>query len=173
MKQHVTELLAQRGVSLESIAALVYEMQKPYIPELTLEEALQSVERVIEKREAQYALLTGIALDQMAEEGRLPEPLAEAIRTDEPLYGIDEVLALAITNIYGSVGLTSFGYLDKVKPGIIGRMNHRTQGRVHTFLDDLVAGVAAAAGARLAHKYSQKGDFGHREKEEMEEPTAH
>ena len=172
MKQHVMELLARRGVSLESIAALVYEMQKPYIPELTLEEALHSVERVIEKREAQYALLTGIALDQMAEEGRLPEALAEAIRTDEPLYGIDEVLALAITNIYGSVGLTSFGYLDKVKPGIIGQMNHRDQGRVHTFLDDLIAGVAAAAGARLAHKYSQKGDLGSREKEGMGESAA-
>lgn len=166
MKQYVVELLAQRGVSLESIAEVVFELQRPYLPTLTLEEALDSVERVVEKREAQYAILTGVALDQMAEQGQLPEALAEAVRTDEPLYGIDEVLALAITNIYGSVGLTTFGYLDKVKPGIIGQINRQTPGRVHTFLDDLIAGVAAAAGARLAHKYSQKGELRLQEKEQ-------
>ncbi|HEY8489236.1 MAG TPA: phosphatidylglycerophosphatase A, partial [Thermaerobacter sp.] len=57
-----------------------------------------------------------------------------------------------ITNVYGSIGLTNFGYLDKVKLGVIERLNNeKAQGRVQTFLDDLVAGVAAAAAARIAH----------------------
>ena len=35
------------------------------------------------------------------------------------VYGIDEILALSIVNIHGSIALTNFGYADKLKPGII------------------------------------------------------
>jgi len=100
----------------------------------------------------QHAVLTGIALDILAEKDLLPEPLLSIVKRDEPLYGVDEILALAVTNVYGSVGLTSFGYLDKRKLGVIKRLNSHEQGRVHTFLDDMVAAVAAAAAARIAHQ---------------------
>lgn len=49
------------------------------------------------------------------------------------------------------IGLTGFGYLDKIKLGIIGKLNDDEQG-IHVFLDDLVAGIAAAASARIAHR---------------------
>ncbi|MEW6049441.1 MAG: phosphatidylglycerophosphatase A, partial [Bacillota bacterium] len=158
MREQVIEWLRSRGVELEDIARVVLEIQKPRLPEITLAECLESVERVIDKREAQFAILTGIALDVLAEQGQLPDPLRTAVREDSPLYGIDEVLALAITNLYGSVGLTAFGYLDKRKPGIIGQLNRHRDGAVHTFLDDLVAGVAAAAAARVAHRRPQAVD---------------
>lgn len=70
---------------------------------------------------------------------------------DEPLYGCDEVLTFSITNLYGSIGFTNFGYLDKIKPGILGILNDRSTGKVNVFLDDLVGAVAAAAASRLAH----------------------
>ncbi len=146
-------LLEARGVSLRDIAEIVYELQKPHWPDLTLARCQASVEAVLAKREAQFAILTGVALDMLAEQGRLPQPLGDVVRRDEGLYGVDEILALAITNIYGSIGLTSFGYLDKRKVGIIGHLNEHRHGAVHTFLDDLVAGIAAAASARLAHQY--------------------
>src|SRR5690606_18997661 len=111
-----------------------------------------SIHRVLEKREVQHAVLTGIALDILAEKDLLPEPLLSIVKRDEPLYGVDEILALAVTNVYGSVGLTSFGYLDKRRLGVIKRLNSQEQGRVHTFLDDMVAAVAAAAAARIAHQ---------------------
>ena len=152
MRDRVVEWLKSRGVELLEIARIVYEVQAARDPALTLEDCLDSVEKVVSKREAQFAILTGIALDVMAEQGYLPEPLRSAIRDDDSLYGIDEVLALAITNLYGSVGLTTFGYLDKRKLGVIGRLNRSKDGSVHTFLDDLVAGIAAAALARLAHR---------------------
>jgi len=99
--------------------------------------------------------MTGIALDQLTEEKKLPEPLQTILEKDHPLYGVDEILALGITNVYGSIGLTSFGYLDKLKMGVIGRLNQHGTGSVHTFLDDLVAGIAAAASARLAHQQEE------------------
>lgn len=152
LRKVVVDWLAQRGVALADIAAVVLEVQDEFHKNLTLADCLESVEAVVSKREVQHALLTGIALDMAAEAGAVPEPLLSILRRDDALYGVDEVLALAITNVYGSIGMTNFGYLDKKKLGIIGTLNSRQQpGMVHTFLDDMVAGIAAAASARLAH----------------------
>ena len=152
MQEKITKMMQDRGVSLECIARLVLELQLPYNSELALEECLISVERVMEKREVQHAILTGLTLDIYAEKGLLPEPLQGILTRDDPLYGIDEILALSITNIYGSIGFTNFGYLDKVKSGILSNINTKQEGVVNTFLDDLVAAIAAAAAARLAHQ---------------------
>lgn len=145
-------LLARRGVSLASIAEIVYILQSAYYPELTEEECLESVRAVLGKREVQYTLMTGVALDELAEQQLLPQPLQAILEADESLYGADETLALGITGVYGMIGLTSFGYLDKIKLGIIGKLND-DKGRIHVFLDDLVAGIAAAASARIAHRH--------------------
>lgn len=145
------ELLAQRGVRLEDIAQLVLELQREYFPDLTCQECLESVLRVLNKREVQNAILTGLALDILAEKNLVDEPLASMLRNDDNLYGIDEILSLSIVNVYGSIGLTNFGYLDKLKPGIIGSINDK-KNSVNTFLDDIVAAIAAAASARIAHR---------------------
>ncbi|MBX6394279.1 MAG: phosphatidylglycerophosphatase A [Alicyclobacillaceae bacterium] len=150
MSSSVVKLLEQRGVRIQDIAEIVLMLQKPYHPDLTLDECVESVLTVLEKREVKHALYTGIALDMLAEQKLLPEPLQSIMERDEPLYGVDEILALAITNVYGSIGLTSFGYLDKEKTGVIAKLNEKGPA-IHTFLDDLVAGVAAAASARIAH----------------------
>ncbi|MCL6451778.1 MAG: phosphatidylglycerophosphatase A [Acetobacteraceae bacterium] len=157
MKAEVVRLLQSRGVTLEAIAQVVLAVQGHYFVNLTLEECLLAVEAVVEKREVQHAVLTGAALDMLAEQRRLPEPLGAILRADDGLYGVDEVMALAVTNIYGSIGLTNFGYLDKEKLGIIGELNRRKGGQVHTFLDDLVAAIAAAAAARIAHQRAGGG----------------
>ncbi|GEO27436.1 hypothetical protein AAC03nite_32210 [Alicyclobacillus acidoterrestris] len=152
MSVSVIEQLKARGVELAAIAQIVYDLQKPYHPSLTMEQCLDSVARVLEKREVQHAIYTGLALDVLAEQKALPEPLQSIMETDEPLYGVDEILALSITNVYGSIGLTNFGYLDKTKVGIVGELNQDRQ-RIHVFLDDLVAAVAAAAASRIAHQH--------------------
>lgn len=152
MHQEMIKMMEDRGVTMECIAGLVLELQLPYNDQLTLEECLHNVEKVMEKREVQNAVLTGLTLDIYAEKGLLPEPLLGILTRDDPLYGIDEILALSITNIYGSIGFTNFGYLDKVKTGILKNINTKQKGVVNTFLDDLVAAIAAAAAARLAHQ---------------------
>ncbi|MCK8828105.1 phosphatidylglycerophosphatase A [Natroniella acetigena] len=151
MKELIIKRLEQRGVSLREVADLVYRLQRPYDDELTIETCITSVDQVLNKREVQYTLLTGIALDKLTEEGDVEEPLASIIECDEPLYGVDESLALAIANIYGTIGFTSFGYLDKNKVGILKKLDSKN-GKVNTFLDDLIAGIAAAAAARIAHQ---------------------
>lgn len=157
MRDLVIKRLKERGVNISDIAELVYELQKKYV-NLSIDDAIFNVERVLDKREVQNAILTGIQLDILAEQNLLEEPLLSIIRSDESLYGIDEILALSITNIYGSIGFTSFGYLDKLKLGIIGKLDKQgKEGKmVNTFLDDLISGIAAAACARIAHANSDK-----------------
>lgn len=150
--------LLRRGVTLEDIAEIVYSLQIVYHADLTIEQCVDSVKAVLQKREVQYTLYTGIALDEMAEQKLLPEPLQAIMEADEPLYGVDETMALGITSVFGMIGLTSFGYLDKVKPKIIGKLNRKGE-RIHVYLDDLVAGLAAAASARIAHKSESANSY--------------
>lgn len=153
----IAACLESRGVTIKRIADIVYKLQSPYNPELTMAACIESVQTVLKKREVQYVLYTGIALDELAEKKLLPEPLQSIMEADAPLYGVDETLALGIVHVYGMIGLTSFGYLDKKKMGIIRELNdHET--RIHVFLDDLVAGLAAAASARIAHKHQDELD---------------
>ncbi|MDF2557417.1 MAG: phosphatidylglycerophosphatase [Bacillales bacterium] len=147
--------MIKRGVKLEEIAELVMLLQKPYHDDLSLERCLHNIDRVISKREVQNAILTGIQLDILAEKGLLEQPLQEFIKTDESLYGVDEILAFSIVNVYGSIGFTNFGYIDKIKPGVLNRLNNKETGEVHTFLDDIVGAIAAAASSRLAHRYEE------------------
>ncbi|SES38040.1 Phosphatidylglycerophosphatase A [Salipaludibacillus aurantiacus] len=143
--------LSDRGVSLRDIGELVYDLQKSYYPSVTIEDCLENVERVLSKREVHNAILTGIQIDRLAEEGKLDPPLQGIIERDEGLYGIDEIIALSIVNVYGSIGFTNYGYIDKEKPGILKKLNDKNNG-CHTFLDDIVGAIAAAASSRLAHR---------------------
>jgi len=142
--------LFERGVVIEDIAELVLILQKDYYPSLTLEQCIENVNQVLTKREVHNAILTGIQIDRLGEEGKLDSPLQEMIERDEGLYGIDEIVALSIVNVYGSIGFTNYGYVDKIKPGILKKLNNKDYG-CHTFLDDIVGAIAAAASSRLAH----------------------
>jgi len=156
--EHILNVLKKRGVTVPQIAKIVYKLQKPYNPLLTLQSCEESVYAVLAKREVQFTLYTGIALDELAEQKLLPQPLQAIMEADEGLYGVDETLALGIVHVYGMIGLTSFGYLDKQKIGVIRRLNDDKHA-IHVFLDDLVAGLAAAASARIAHQNGKSADY--------------
>lgn len=153
------EWLEQRGVNMREIAELTYFLQHSYVKDLTIEKCLESVEAVLEKREVQNAVLTGIQLDILAEQGKLMSPLQDMIENDEGLYGCDEILALSIVNVYGSIGLTNFGYVDKMKPGCLRRLNEKDGPQKHTFLDDIIGAIAAAASSRIAHRYQEEKEL--------------
>lgn len=155
---HVIDLLKKRGVSIDDIADLVIFLQKDYIHGLTKEQAAESVKIVLQKREVQNAMITGIQLDMLAEQHKLDQPLQEILEHDSGLYGIDEIMALSIVNVYGSIGFTNYGYIDKVKPGVLAKLNAHEPGIIHTFLDDLVGATAAAAASRLAHAHPELED---------------
>lgn len=158
LEKSARDLLMSRDVSVEDIAELVMFLQKQYIKSLDISECIENVEAVLSKREIQNVIITGIQLDILAEQRKLLSPLQEILESDEGLYGIDEILALGIVNVYGSIGFTNYGYIDKVKPGILAKLNEHDGVHVHTFLDDIVGAIAAAAASRIAHAHPNQLD---------------
>lgn len=171
IEKAVRSKLNERGVCIADIASIVYQLQKPYHDGITIEECVDSVNKVLRKREIQHAVLVGIELDMLAEKNLLSEPLLSIVQTDEPLFGVDETIAIGSVFGFGSIALTTFGYLDKEKIGIIKELDQKKD-EVHTFLDDLVSSIAANAAARLAHRQRDKEEIAEtkeRKKREEEE----
>lgn len=147
--------LESKDIKLEDIASITYDMQLKFIPELHKDEAMSAVIDVLHKREVMNNAMVGIALDQLASQSELPEPLQSIVENDAGVFGVDELLAEGgISGIYGKIATTNFGYLDREKHGILKRLDTVKGEGVNTFLDDIIAAVAAAAGAKLAHKYA-------------------
>lgn len=153
MREKCIALLKQRGVEIDDIIDIVLLLQQPYIENLKREEVYDNLMEILNKREVHHAVYTGIAIDISVDEGTFfDETIRKTIKEDYGLYGVDEVLAYGICNIYGSIALTNFGYVDKLKPGIIQVINDDLT-QCNTFLDDIVGALAAAAASRLAHTY--------------------
>ncbi|WP_240374896.1 phosphatidylglycerophosphatase A [Bacillus piscicola] len=166
VEEAARKALQERGVELKDIAAIVYDMQAKYAPQLTMEDCYDSADAVLGKREIQHAVLVGIELDKLAEEKKLSEPLQSLVDSDEGLFGVDETIAIGSVFGFGSIAVTTFGYLDKEKHGIIKKLDTSKE-EVHTFLDDLVASIASSASARLAHRLRDKEEK--RDKKKMKE----
>lgn len=153
------KLLESRGVTLDDIADAARYLQQNYHINLKSSELMESVRSVLEKREVQFAIMTAVELDRQAENGQMfDKDLEDALMRDEGLYGVDEVLAYGICNLYGSIGLTNFGYIDKEKYGIIARLNEdgkEGNATCNTFVDDIVGAIAAAAASRFAHRWKK------------------
>lgn len=157
MKKGMIELLESRNVTLEDIVECVVFLEEGYngveADKLLI---LKHVTEILDKREVQNAVRTGIALDIMAENGLLEDKVLEdLLMRDESLYGSDEVLAYGICNLYGSIALTNFGYIDRVKPCIIGRLNDDPN-TCNTYLDDIIGAIAASAASKNAHNQLEK-----------------
>jgi phosphatidylglycerophosphatase A len=73
-------------------------LQKKYYKDLTIEYCIENIKAVLRKREIAHAILTGVALDELAEKKLLSEPLQSIVATDDGLYGIDEIIPLSIVN---------------------------------------------------------------------------
>ncbi|MEG1066640.1 MAG: phosphatidylglycerophosphatase A, partial [Erysipelotrichaceae bacterium] len=124
MYNHCVALLKERGVELVDIAECVMYLQKAYIKDITIEKCLVEIDSVLCKREVQNAITTGIYMDKQAEKHLIDDKcLSDLMLNDASLFGIDEVLAYGICNLYGSIALTNYGYIDKVKPLIVGKLN--------------------------------------------------
>ena len=48
LKKFTYNLLEKRGVTIQAIADIVMSIQQPYIPDLTMDECLESVQAVLE-----------------------------------------------------------------------------------------------------------------------------
>ncbi|MFD1125723.1 phosphatidylglycerophosphatase A [Lentilactobacillus raoultii] len=148
----VIKALKERGITPDDISQMAINLQKPFIPNLTMEEVRKDTTNVLHKREVLNNAMVGLELDRLASEGQLQEPLESIIMNDSGVFGVDEGIALNIANIYGTIGITNYGYIDRDKTGVIKKLDEAKNGTSYTFIDDIVGAIASAVSARIAHR---------------------
>lgn len=142
--------LHKRNINNETIGEIAYNMQHQYLPHLTVKDFGAQLDEVLKKREVLNILATGFALDNLAQDGLLPEPLQTIVKEDAGVYGVDETISLALSQLYGSIAVTNYGYEDKKKLGIAAQLDN-SNGQVNTFADDLALALASAVIGRCGH----------------------
>lgn len=142
--------LEKRNINRRTIGEIAYKMQHQYLPDLTVDDFGKELDEVLKKREVLNILATGFALDNLADEGLLPEPLQSIIKADAGVYGFDESTALSLSQLYGSIAVTNYGYVDKAKIGVAASLDN-SHGHVNTFADDLALALASAVIGRCGH----------------------
>ncbi|MBO4667980.1 MAG: phosphatidylglycerophosphatase A [Bacilli bacterium] len=151
--------LHERGVELEDIAEIAYKQQGRYNPNIKMSDCLESVEKILSYRDIFHIVQLGIEIDKLTEQGKLSSPIQDILRADLGMFGIDEIFGLSIASMYGTIGQTNFGDIDVNKPGIVKILNDGGKAnceQCHTFLDDIVGALAAAASTRVAQIISEE-----------------
>ncbi len=152
------EALKSRGVEVDDIAQIAYNQQAKYTSNIQFETCRESVLKVLSLRDIFHHVLLSIQLDIFAEKKMFEGPIQDIIEQDLGLFGVDEVLGLDVARLYGVIGMTNFGDIDVNKPGIVKKLNEdgKKEGICHTFLDDIVGAIAAAASTRVAQVLNEE-----------------
>ena len=131
--------LLERGVTIESIAQITYNQQSKYSDDVSMEVCIESVKKILSFREIFHLVQLSVDIDKLVEKNAFSEPIQSIMQSDLGMFGIDELFGLSIASLYGTIGQTNFG-ADKPE--------------CHTFLDDVVGALAAAASTRVAQVMS-------------------
>ncbi len=158
MQQMNVETLTKRGVKIEEIAEIAYNQQSKYTKNIKIEDCYESVMKILSYRDIFHHIQLGAEIDRLTEEKQFQGPIQDILYHDLGLFGIDEVVGLDIAGMYGIIGKTNFGDVDVNKPGIVDRLNEqgKAEGKCHTFLDDIVGAIAAAASTRVAQVVNEE-----------------
>ncbi len=159
MQRLNTEKLLERGVTIEEIAQIAYNQQAKYNSKIDMKDCIESVEKILSLRDVFHLLQLGAEIDRLTEERAFKGPIQDIMDNDLGVFGIDEIFGLDIARLYGAIGQTNFGDIDVNKPGIVAKLNEEGKSgtsHCHTFLDDIVGAIAAAASTRVAQIVSEE-----------------
>lgn len=159
MKDLNIQKLNERGVTVQDIAVIAYNQQQKYYKDVSMDECVLSVEKILSLRDVFHLLQLGAEIDRLAEDGLFRGPIQDIIQNDLGVFGVDEIFGLDIARLYGAIGQTNFGDIDVNKPGIVDKLNKEGKSgnpACHTFLDDIVGAIAAAATTRVSQIKSEE-----------------
>ncbi len=158
MLQLNIKTLKLRGVELDEIAEICYNQQSKYTKDIEFSLCVESVEKILSHRDVFHHVQLGAEIDRITEEKLFRGPIQDILYHDLGLFGIDEVVGLDIAGKYGAIGKTNFGDVDVNKPGVVDRLNEegKADGKCHTFMDDIVGAIAAAASTRVAQVMNEE-----------------
>ena len=152
------QTLKERTVSVEEIAEIAYIQQSKWSKNISIKDCVESVEKILSLRDTFHLLQLGAEIDRLTDEGQFKGPIQDILKTDLGMFGIDELFGLEIAGLYGTIGKTNFGDIDVNKPLVVDRLNEDGKhegGMCHTFMDDIVGAIAAAASTRVAQMLNE------------------
>jgi len=147
------KMLNKRGVLVDDIAKIAHAQQSKWNDDISYQDCVDSVEKILSLRDVFHIVQLGAEIDRLTEEGLFEGPIQQILATDLGMFGIDELFGLDLAGMYGTIGRTNFGDIDVNKPGIVAKLNSdgkEGEPACHTFLDDIVGAIAAAASTRVA-----------------------
>jgi phosphatidylglycerophosphatase A len=153
------ETLKERTITVEEIAEVAFRQQSKWSKTISMKECIDSVEKILSLRDTFHILQLGAEIDRLTDEGAFKGPIQEILQTDLGMFGIDELFGLELAGMYGTIGKTNFGDIDVNKPLVVDRLNGEGKhegGMCHTFMDDIVGALAAAASTRVAQVTNEK-----------------
>lgn len=145
--------LNERGVTIDDIVEVAFRQQSKWNPNISYQECKESVDKILSLRDVFHLLQLGAEIDRLTEEKLFKGPIQSIMASDLGMFGIDELFGLELAGLYGTIGKTNFGDIDVNKPGIVSKLNENgksDKAACHTFLDDIVGAIAAAASTRVA-----------------------
>jgi phosphatidylglycerophosphatase A len=153
------QTLKERTVSVEEIAEVAFRQQGRWNPDISMKECVDSVEKILSLRDVFHLLQLGAEIDRLTDEHLIKGPIYDILKVDLGMFGIDELFGLELAGLYGTIGKTNFGDIDVNKPLVVDRLNEdgkHAGGMCHTFLDDIVGAIAAAASTRVAQMSNEE-----------------
>lgn len=152
-RDFVINALKHKGITLRDIANIAYRLEKDYVYGLSVGTCEKTVDKVLDKRDVLSICMTGLELDRLAQENLLREPLLSIVKNDLGLFSVDEVFGSAICNLFFTIAVTNYGFIDKKKIGKIKELDE-SKTDCNTFIDDIVGALAAATAAKIAHDHN-------------------
>lgn len=148
-----TAILKKRGVEIKEIAEIAFRQQSKWNDSISFQDCMDSVEKILSLRDVFHLIQLGAEIDRLTEAELFEGPIQQILATDLGMFGIDELFGLELAGMYGTIGKTNFGDIDVNKPGIVKQLNadgKEGEPACHTFLDDIVGAIGAAASTRVA-----------------------
>ncbi|QMS84333.1 phosphatidylglycerophosphatase A [Candidatus Xianfuyuplasma coldseepsis] len=151
------QTLKERTVTVEEIAEVAYRQQAKWSDQVSMADCIDSVEKILSLRDVFHILQLGAEIDRLTDAGLFKGPIQDILKIDLGMFGIDELFGLELAGLYGTIGKTNFGDIDVNKPLVIDRLNGEGKhgGMCHTFMDDIVGALAAAASTRVAQMLNE------------------
>jgi len=159
MLQMNIQTLKERTVTVEEIAEVAFRQQSKWTDDISMAECIESVEKILSIRDVFHIVQLGAEIDRLTDIGAFQGPILDILAQDLGMFGIDELFGLELAGMYGTIGKTNFGDIDVNKPLVVDRLNgdgKHEGGMCHTFLDDIVGALAAAASTRVAQMTNEE-----------------
>lgn len=147
------QTLKERTVTVKEIAEVAFRQQSKWSDDISMEDCITSVEKILSIRDVFHLVQLGAEIDRLTDAKAFKGPIQDILLQDLGMFGIDELFGLELAGMYGTIGKTNFGDIDVNKPMVVDRLNEDGKhegGMCHTFLDDVVGALAAAASTRVA-----------------------